>query len=88
MSSKQNFTTEEALEIGDKLSIDWNRWSVEQFHKGLNVELEHGLQDPATDVTGNDPILTGKVALAHLNEFADYYTRLTKMEHEAKEKRS
>lgn len=52
---------------------------------GLDVELEHGLNDPTTDVTGNDPILTGKIALAHLNEFADYYTRLQKMEREAEE---
>lgn len=52
---------------------------------GLEVELEHGLNDPSTDVTGNDPILTGKIALAHLNEFGDYYTRLKKMESEADE---
>ena len=88
MSSKQNFSTEEALEIGGKLGIDWSRFDVEQFRMGLNVELEHGLRDPSTDVTGDDPILTGKIALAHLNEFADYYTRLSKMEREAKEKRS
>jgi hypothetical protein len=52
---------------------------------GMDVELEHGLSGPSTDVTGNDPILTGKIALAHLNEYADYYTRLKKMEREAKE---
>lgn len=84
MLDKKHFTTGQAREIGDKLGIDWNRLSVEQFHMGLNVELEHGLHDPATDVTGNDPILTGKIALAHINEFADYYTRLEKMERKAK----
>jgi hypothetical protein len=88
MSAKQNFTTGQAHEIGGKLGIDWSRFDVEQFRMGLDVELEHGLRDPSTDVTGNDPILTGKIALAHLNEFADYYTRLGKMEREAKEKRS
>jgi hypothetical protein len=88
MSAKQNFTTEQAHEIGDKLGIDWSRFDVEQFRIGLDIELEHGLRDPSTDVTGNDPILTGKVALAHLNELPDYYTRLTKMEREAKEKLS
>ena len=61
---------------------------MEQFRIGLDIELEHGLRDPSTDVTGNDPILTGKVALAHLNELPDYYTRLTKMEREAKEEQS
>ena len=83
MSAKQNFTTEEAHEIGGKLGIDWSRFDVEQFRMGLDVELEHGLRDASTDVTGDDPILTGKIALAHLNEFADYYTRLEKMERKA-----
>ena len=85
MAAKQQFTTEQALEIGNKLGIDWGRINVEQFRTGLNVELEHGLNAPSTDVTGNDPILTGKIALAHLNEYADYYTRLKKIEREAKE---
>ena len=85
MSVKQHFTTEQAHEIGNKLGIDWGRLNVEQFRIGLDVELEHGLISPTTDVTGNDPILTGKIALAHLNEYADYYTRLKKMEMEAKE---
>jgi len=83
MSDKEHFTTEKAREIGDKLGIDWSRFNVEQFRMGLDVELEHGLVDPSTDVTGNDPIITGKIALAHLNEYADYYTRLEKMEREA-----
>ena len=85
MSTQKHFTIEQAREIGARLGIDWDRFDVEQFRMGLEVELEHGLHDPATDVTGNDPILTGKIALAHLNEFADYYTCLAKMEQEAKE---
>jgi hypothetical protein len=88
MSAKQHFTAEQAYEIGNTLGIDWQRFDVEQFRKGLDVELEHGLHDPSTDVTGNDPILTGKIALAHLNEFADYYTRLEKMEREAEAEKS
>ena len=88
MSAKQNFTTGQAHEIGGKLGIDWSRFDVEQFRMGLDVELEHGLRDPSTNVTDDDPILTGKIALAHLNEFADYYTRLAKMESEAKERKS
>ncbi|MBC7877899.1 MAG: hypothetical protein H7Y59_12090 [Anaerolineales bacterium] len=85
MSAKKHFTIEEAHEIGGKLRIDWSRFDVEQFRMGLDVELEHGLHDPSTNVTGNDPIITGKIALAHLNEFADYYSRLEKMEQEAEE---
>jgi hypothetical protein len=88
MAAKQHFTTEVAREIGDKLSIDWTRLNVEQFRMGMDVELEHGLIDPSTNVTGNDPILTGKIALAHLNEFSDYYTRLEKMERDAEKDHS
>ena len=87
MATRKQFTTEQAREVGNKLGIDWSCFDVEQFRRGLNVELEHGLDDLSTDVTGNDPILTGKIALAHLNEFADYYTRLEKMEREADEER-
>jgi hypothetical protein len=85
MAAKQRFTEDQARAIGEQLGIDWSRFDVEQFRMGLDVELEHGLHDPATDVTGSDPILTGKIALAHLNEFPDYYTRLAKMEREAEE---
>lgn len=84
MPEQQSFTNEQARQIGDTLGIDWSRFDVEQFRKGLNVELEHGLHDPSTDVTGDDPIVTGKIALAHLNEFPDYYTRLEEMERDAK----
>ena len=83
MSAQQQFTTEQARKIGGQLGIDWSRFTVEEYRIGLDVELEHGLRDPVTNVTGDDPILTGKIALAHLNEFADYYTRLRKMEQEA-----
>ena len=88
MVAKQHYTTEQAREIGDKLGVDWIRFNVEQFRMGLDIELEHGMIDPSTNVTGNGPILTGKIALAHLNEFADYYTRLDKMEQEAKKESS
>ncbi|MDD5732045.1 MAG: hypothetical protein PHU42_04090 [Patescibacteria group bacterium] len=80
---KEKFTSEEAKSIGDELGIDWSKWDVEQFRMGLDVELEHGLVSPTTNVTNDDPIMTGKIALAHLNEFADYYTRLAKLEEEA-----
>ena len=87
MVAKQHFTTEHARKVGDKLGVDWARLNLDQFRMGLDVELEHGLVNPSTDVTGDDPILTGKIALAHLNEIADYYTRLAKMEQEAKKEK-
>lgn len=80
---KTSFTIEEAKEIGEKLGVDWSKWDIEQFRMGLDVELEHGTISPPTNVTNDDPILTGKIALAHLNEFPDYYTRLEEMEEEA-----
>ena len=49
-----------------------------------NTELEHGKRDPKTNVTNDDLIMTGKIALVHLNEFPDYYTRLDKLEEDAK----
>ncbi|MDD2822689.1 MAG: hypothetical protein PHQ59_01275 [Candidatus Daviesbacteria bacterium] len=78
--AKTSFTTEEAKQIGEQLSVDWSRWDIEQFRMGLDVELEHGTVSPSTNVTNDDPILTAKIALAHLNEIPDYYTRLAKME--------
>ena len=79
------FTTEEARAIGEQLGVAWDRFDCDQFQRGLRVELEHGLVDPATNVTGDDPLTTGKIALAHLNEFPDYYTRLHEMEAQADE---
>ena len=52
---------------------------------GMDVELEHGLHDLATNVTGDEPTMTNKIALAHVKEFPDYYTRLAKMEAEARQ---
>jgi len=80
---KKEFTTEEAKSIGEKIGIDFNKYDLEQFRMGLAIELEHGASDPQTDVTGDDEIVTGKIALAHLKEIPDYYTRLEKMEKEA-----
>lgn len=80
---KRKFSDEEARSIGDRLGIDWSVIPLEEFRMGLAVELEHGARDPATDVTNDDSLVTGKIALAHLNEFPDYYTRLQKMETEA-----
>lgn len=85
MTAKVKFTLEQAKQIGEQLGIDWSRFDVAQFRLGLDVELEHGLRDASTNVTDNDPILTGKIALAHLNEFPDYYTRLAQMEQEAEQ---
>jgi len=83
MEKRKRFTAKEAKEIGEKLGIKWDKFNVEQFRAGLDVELEHGTRDPKTNVTNDDSLTTGKIALAHLNEFPDYYKRLEKMEKEA-----
>jgi uncharacterized protein YcfJ len=84
---KTTFTTAQAEEIATQIGLDFaeHRFDVEQFRMGLAVELEHGLEDTRTNVTGDDTTTTGKIAWAHLNEFPDYYTRLAAMESEAHE---
>lgn len=84
--TKETFSPDEAKQIGEKLGIDWSKFDIDQFRRGMEVELEHGTRDPKTNVTDDDPLTTGKIALAHLNEFADYYDRLDKMEKEAEGK--
>jgi len=82
-NNKENFSAEDAKKIGEQLGITWDKYDVEQFRYGMDIELEHGTDNTTTNVTNDDPLLTGKIALAHLNEFPDYYTRLKKMEEEA-----
>ena len=82
---QKKITNEVAKEIGGKLGINWSKFDVDQFCLGMNVELEHGLIDPETNVTNNDLIMTGKIALAHLKEFPDYYDHLDEMEQKIKD---
>ena len=83
MSAKRSFTDDEARRIGDALGVNWTTVDLGQFRRGLEVELEHGAHDPQTNVTNDDPLMTGKIAWAHLKEVRDYYTRLDKLEAEA-----
>ncbi len=83
MNDKRQISVDEARSVGTQLGIDWTQVDPEQFRRGLEVELEHGAHDPETNVTGDDLILTGKIAWAHLKEIRDYYTRLDRLEAEA-----
>lgn len=74
---------QEAENIGNTLGIPWDTISLEEFTMGMNVEMEHGTRYPETNLTSDDPLLTWKIAWAHLKEFPDYYTRLLKLENEA-----
>lgn len=84
-SNRLSFTIEEASKIAKNIGIDFTKekFDLNEFTMGINVELEHGTKFPNANVTNNDPILTGKIAYAHLLEFPDYYTRLKKLETEA-----
>jgi hypothetical protein len=85
MTGHREFTSDDARTIGEQLGIDWATapFDVEQFRAGMDIELEHGLRDPQTNVTDDDPVVTGKIALAHLHELPDYYTRLKEMENDS-----
>jgi hypothetical protein len=86
VSERTSSTVDEARSVGESIGIDWASaaFDVEHFRMGMDVELEHGRHDLSANVTDSDPVVTGKIALAHLNEFPDYYTRLARMEAEAK----
>jgi hypothetical protein len=90
MTQRMSFTLDEARRVGESIGIDWAScpFDAEQFRIGMDVELEHGLHDLMTNVTDSDPAVTGKIAWAHLKEFPDYYTRLGRMEEEAKQAHS
>ena len=81
---RTTFSPDEAREAGAAIGIDWESapFDVDQFRRGMEVELEHGRRDPATNVTDDDPAITAKIALAHLKELPDYYDRLAVMEGE------
>ena len=74
------FNSKVAKYIGDQLGVNWTNVTVDEFTKGMNMELEHGKKHMATNISNDDPLITGKIAWAHLMEIPDYYTRLEKME--------
>lgn len=71
-----NALTEAGIDISGEM------YGLDQVRAGMNVELEHGTRFQDLDVTGDDPVITLKIALAHLREFPDYYERLAVMERE------
>lgn len=79
------FTTDDAAAALAAAGVDISdeRYGLEDVRNGMNVELEHGTRFPDLDVSGDDPVVTAKIALAHLREFPDYYERLAVMEREA-----
>ena len=84
-NAQKKFTAEQAQATATEIGLDFDEvaFDLEQFRRGMEVELEHGSQDPMTNVTNDDPIITGKISWAHLREMPDYYDRLDAMEAEA-----
>lgn len=85
MTIQHTFTNEQAAHIAEVIGIDFatSDFGIDDFRAGMEVELEHGSADTRTNVTNDDPVVTGKIAWAHLLEFGDYYRRLAIMEAEA-----
>ena len=69
------FNINDALRASKLLNISFDKFSIFDLLRGMNVELEHGSITPNTNVTDNDLIKTAKIALAHLNEFPNYYNK-------------
>lgn len=81
--ARKFFTKRHAKAVGDRLGIDWRKIRIDEFRRGLLVELEHS-RGRGTNVTKGDLLMTGRIAWAHLKELPDYYTRLAAMERQAR----
>lgn len=85
MKKRRQISSEDAKRIGESLHIDWGQVDLEKFRQGLMGKQKQGVMDPDTELTYDGLLLTGKIVLAHVQEFPDYFTRLTKLEAEADE---
>ena len=75
-------SVDDAKKIGRELGIDFRKLSPTLFQKAMKIELEHGKKFSRTNITNNDLLITGKIALAHLLEYSNYYESLIEMEKE------
>lgn len=69
------FNINDALYAASILGISFDKFTPQEFLEGINIELEHGTVNAKTNVTNNNLIITAKIALAHLNEFPNYYNK-------------
>ena len=65
----------DAFYVAKVLNIKFDKFSIDEFLDGINKEVEHGTKNMKTNVTNDDLILTAKIALAHLNEYPNYYNK-------------
>jgi hypothetical protein len=82
--TRTSFTLNQAIAVASEIGLDLEiaPFDAEAFRAGMEVELEHGRRDPETNVTNDDPLITGRIAWAHLKERPDYYVRLAELEAE------
>ena len=69
------YKLQDAYLAAQVLGVTFDKFSPEEYLEGINIELEHGTINPNTNVTNNNLILTAKIALAHLDEFPNYYNK-------------
>lgn len=69
------FNINDAMLASSILGVKFDKFTIEDFLNGINIESEHGSINPNTNVTGDDLIMTSKIALAHLNELPNYYNK-------------
>ncbi len=69
------FNMQQAEYAANILNVKFDKFTKEEFLDGINIELEHGRVDQRTNVTNDNLIITAKIALAHLNEYQNYYNK-------------
>lgn len=69
------FNDTDILRVASYLNVDFSKFPLDDFKRGIEIELEHGIIDKNTNVTNDDLIMTAKIALAHLNEHPNYYNK-------------
>jgi len=82
MKKRKHISTDQAKRVGESLHIDWEQFDLEEFRQGLMGNHKPGAIDPETGLTYDSVLLTGKVVLAHMEEFPDYFTRLARLKEE------
>jgi len=73
--------------VAKEISLDFDKVDRNEFKMGMDVELEHNRDNqgfPRTNICKDDMTMVARIAIAHLAELPDYYTRLAKMEEEGK----
>jgi hypothetical protein len=78
---KASISLQQAKEVGNKLFVDWKRVSPKTLAQGMNIELEHEGTLVRLGIKSDELLkAAAMIALDHLNESKDYYSKLKKVE--------